>query len=124
MPICNQMQYKEMWLPNFLQQDTPGKNFAYTRTLVPGKLIRFETINFLGEVSDQLKSWEMLTSRCDHPELAKFICSLYTPVCLQNSQGTPEDMSTYMVPPCRQLCQSVYDKCYTVCYNYFVINLK
>ena len=78
-------------------------------------------IILLGEISDQLKSWEMLTSRCDHPELAKFICSLYTPVCLQNSQGTPEDMKPYMVPPCKQLCQSVYDKCYTVCNKYYVI---
>ena len=45
-----------------------------------------------------------------HHELPKFLCSLYTPVCLQNhNKDTPSDMLQTRIPPCKQLCVAVRD---------------
>lgn len=88
MPICNRMEYKDMWLPNFMEQES------------------------LKEVADGLKAWENLVLRNCHHELPKFLCSLYTPVCLQNhNKDTPSDMLQTRIPPCKQLCVAVRDAC-------------
>merc|ERR1711935_470415 len=83
MPICSKMAYKDMWLPNFMQHES------------------------ISEVEEQIEIWSHLVNRNCHHELPKFICSLYTPVCLQNLPDTPRDMLTTRIPPCRQLCTAV-----------------
>ncbi|VDL88478.1 unnamed protein product [Schistocephalus solidus] len=45
----------------------------------------------------------LLTSHC-HPQLMKFVCSIYNPLCLQSHQIMP-------IQPCREFCEEVHREC-------------
>ncbi|VDK80490.1 unnamed protein product [Dibothriocephalus latus] len=45
----------------------------------------------------------LLTSHC-HPQLMKFVCSIYNPLCLQSHQIMP-------IQPCREFCEEVHSEC-------------
>lgn len=76
MSLCNNIGYHQMRLPNLLEHDT------------------------LDEVTSQAKSWNpLLGIRC-HPDTKLFLCSLFSPVCLDRP-----------IWPCRSLCESVQNSC-------------
>ena len=56
--LCNNIRYDKMRLPNLLDHDT------------------------LAEVVDQAASWVGLVSIKCHPDSQLFLCSLFSPVCL------------------------------------------
>ncbi|XP_075218985.1 secreted frizzled-related protein 5-like isoform X2 [Lycorma delicatula] len=76
MSLCHNIGYNKMRLPNLLDHDT------------------------MAEVSQQAVSWvPLLNVRC-HPDTQLFLCSLFSPVCL--------DRPIY---PCRSLCNKVKQGC-------------
>lgn len=74
--LCQNIGYERMMLPNLLQHDS------------------------LTEVTQQARSWVPLVGLHCHPDTKVFLCSLFSPVCL--------DREIY---PCRSLCESVRDNC-------------
>uniref|UniRef100_A0AAU7EBV9 SFRP1/2/5 protein n=1 Tax=Terebratalia transversa TaxID=34513 RepID=A0AAU7EBV9_TERTR len=74
--LCHDIGYTKMRLPNLLDQDT------------------------LKEVTHQAQSWVHLIRRQCHPDLKLFLCSLYSPVCLDR-----------FIWPCRSLCEAVKKDC-------------
>lgn len=76
MTLCHEIGYKKMRLPNLLDHDT------------------------IAEISQQAVSWiPLLNVKC-HPDTQLFLCSLFSPVCL--------DRPIY---PCRSLCYKVKAGC-------------
>ncbi|CAG2118707.1 unnamed protein product, partial [Medioppia subpectinata] len=61
----------------------------------------------LTEVSQQAQSWVPLSQLNCHPDTQLFLCSLFSPVCLDHP-----------IPPCRSLCVSVQSSCEHVMLNY------
>lgn len=83
MSLCSNIQYERMRLPNLLAHDT------------------------LTEVAHQSSSWvPLLNVRC-HPDTQLFLCSLFTPVCLERP-----------IYPCRSLCVAVQTACEKRMTNY------
>ncbi|KAJ9584850.1 hypothetical protein L9F63_020817 [Diploptera punctata] len=76
MSLCHGIGYNKMRLPNLLDHDT------------------------MAEVSQQAKSWLALNNIRCHPDTQLFLCSLFSPVCL--------DRPIY---PCRSLCDKVRFGC-------------
>lgn len=74
--LCQNIGYDKMRLPNLLDHDT------------------------ITEVVQQASSWVPLLNIKCHPDAQLFLCSLYTPVCL--------DRPIY---PCRSLCEAVRSGC-------------
>ncbi|XP_033751260.1 secreted frizzled-related protein 1-like isoform X1 [Pecten maximus] len=74
--LCRGIGYTEMRLPNLLDHDT------------------------LNEVIQQSKSWVSLPRIHCHPDTQLFLCSLFSPVCLERT-----------IKPCRSLCESVKAGC-------------
>jgi len=81
--LCQGIGYTKMRLPNLLNHDS------------------------LREVSQQATSWVPLSQLNCHPDTQLFLCSLFSPVCLDHP-----------IPPCRSLCQSVQASCEHVMLNY------
>nr|XP_045596951.1 secreted frizzled-related protein 5-like isoform X2 [Procambarus clarkii] len=76
MPLCSGIDYDKMRLPNLLEHDT------------------------LKEAQQQAGYWvPLLNLRC-HPNTQLFLCSLFTPVCLESP-----------IYPCRSLCEAVRSGC-------------
>ena len=74
--LCRDIGYQQMRLPNLLDHDT------------------------IREVTVQASSWvPLLGIRC-HPDTKLFLCSLFSPVCLDRP-----------IWPCRTLCQAVKNGC-------------
>lgn len=72
MTLCQNIGYTKMRLPNLVEHDT------------------------LHEVSQQSMSWiPLLNIKC-HPDTQLFLCSLFSPVCLERP-----------IYPCRSLCMKV-----------------
>ncbi|XP_069693486.1 secreted frizzled-related protein 5-like [Periplaneta americana] len=76
MSLCHGIGYNKMRLPNLLDHDT------------------------MAEVSQQASSWVALNNIRCHPDIQLFLCSLFSPVCL--------DRPIY---PCRSLCEKVKQGC-------------
>lgn len=76
MSLCHGIGYNKMRLPNLLDHDT------------------------MAEVSHQASSWVALNNIRCHPDTQLFLCSLFSPVCL--------DRPIY---PCRSLCEKVKQGC-------------
>lgn len=76
MSLCHDIGYHRMRLPNLLEHDT------------------------LSEVTEQARSWVPLLGIECHPDTKLFLCSLFSPVCL--------DRPIY---PCRSLCEAVKQGC-------------
>jgi secreted frizzled-related protein 5 len=76
MSLCHGIGYNKMRLPNLLDHDT------------------------MAEVSHQASSWVALNNIRCHPDIQLFLCSLFSPVCL--------DRPIY---PCRSLCEKVKQGC-------------
>nr|XP_027204764.1 secreted frizzled-related protein 2-like [Dermatophagoides pteronyssinus] len=74
--LCNGIKYQQMRLPN---------------------LLLHETIN---EIIEQSSSWLQLLRIGCHPDTKLFLCSLFSPVCLDQT-----------IPPCRSLCENVRRNC-------------
>jgi len=76
MTLCRGIGYTQMRLPNLLHHST------------------------LDEVSGQASSWSpLLTTHC-HPDVQLYLCSLFSPVCLDQP-----------IWPCRSLCERVRAGC-------------
>jgi len=76
MTLCHNIGYTKMRLPNLVDHDT------------------------LHEVSQQSLSWiPLLNIKC-HTDTQVFLCSLFSPVCLESP-----------IYPCRSLCQAVRHGC-------------
>lgn len=76
MTLCQNIGYSKMRLPNLVEHDT------------------------LHEVSQQSVSWiPLLNIKC-HPDTQLFLCSLFSPVCLERP-----------IYPCRSLCNKVRQGC-------------
>lgn len=76
MPLCSGIDYNKMRLPNLLEHDT------------------------LKEAQQQAGYWvPLLNLRC-HADTQLFLCSLFTPVCLESP-----------IYPCRSLCEAVRNGC-------------
>lgn len=83
MTLCHGIGYTKMRLPNLLNHDT------------------------MAEVSQQAGSWvPLLNVRC-HPDTQLFLCSLFSPVCLER-----------LIYPCRSLCEKVREGCEGRMQNY------
>lgn len=76
MTLCHDIGYSKMRLPNLLDHDT------------------------MAEVSQQASSWVPLLNIKCHADTQLFLCSLFSPVCL--------DRPIY---PCRSLCEKVKTGC-------------
>ncbi|KAI0219304.1 hypothetical protein LSAT2_029114 [Lamellibrachia satsuma] len=74
--LCRDIGYSQMRLPNLLDHDT------------------------IREVSQQAKSWVPLTNIQCHPDTKLFLCSLFSPICLDRP-----------IPPCQTLCEAVRAGC-------------
>lgn len=77
--LCRNLAYKEMKLPNLLNHET------------------------MDEVKQQTLSWIPLLRKNCHPDLQRFLCSLFAPVCLESS---PQP-----IYPCKSLCERVKNAC-------------
>lgn len=83
MSLCKEIGYNKMRLPNLLDHDT------------------------VREVTQQASSWvPLLGIRC-HPDTKLFLCSLFSPVCLDRP-----------IWPCRTLCEAVKNGCETLMLKY------
>ncbi len=74
--LCQNLRYNQMRLPNLLEHDT------------------------IREVTQQAKSWVPLVGIRCHPDTKLFLCSLFSPVCLDRP-----------IWPCRSLCSAVKMAC-------------
>ena len=74
--LCKDIGYTSMRLPNLLGHDT------------------------LEEVTQQARVWVALSAIGCHKYTQLFLCSLFTPVCLERD-----------IFPCQSLCESVKDAC-------------
>ncbi|XP_068997543.1 secreted frizzled-related protein 2 [Embiotoca jacksoni] len=85
MALCQNIGYDTMRMPNLLGHETPA------------------------EAVQQSASWLPLLARECHPGARIFLCSLFTPICLDR-----------FISPCRSLCESVRDSCAPImsCYGY------
>lgn len=83
MKLCKDIGYKTMRLPNLLDHET------------------------VAEAVDQSRVWVPLLNLQCHPDTKLFLCSLYSPVCLEPS-----------VYPCRSLCEGVKKRCEERINNY------
>lgn len=77
--LCYGVGYKQMRLPNLLEHDT------------------------MTEVGQQAASWVPLVSVRCHGDAQLFLCSLFSPVCLERSMSA--------IFPCRSLCEAVRAGC-------------
>lgn len=83
MTLCKNIGYTQMRLPNLLDHDT------------------------VREVTQQASSWvPLLGIRC-HPDTKLFLCSLFSPVCLDHP-----------IWPCRTLCEAVKNGCEALMLKY------
>ena len=80
MSLCKNINYQQMRVPNLLGHDA------------------------LDEIEYQSSAWSPLLSIKCHKETQLFLCSLFAPVCVEQSPAT----SIY---PCRSLCESVRQSC-------------
>lgn len=80
MTLCKSVGYSRMVLPNFLQHES------------------------LREVIQQANVWVSLVNTDCHPDIQRFLCSLYAPVCLKSHQEAK-------IPPCWELCDQVRNAC-------------
>lgn len=72
------------------------QNIGYNRMRIPDLLEH----DSLGEILEQSSSWiPLLNVRC-HPDTQRFLCSLFTPVCVDPP-----------ISPCRSLCEKVKSGC-------------
>lgn len=76
MSLCHNIGYEKMRLPNLLEHDN------------------------LNEVAEQAVNWNPLIGIRCHPDTQVFLCSLFSPICLERP-----------VYPCRSLCENVRDDC-------------
>ena len=76
MTLCHGIGYDQMRLPNLLDHDT------------------------MSEVKQQAASWVPLVNVRCHPDTQLFLCSLFSPVCLDR-----------LIYPCRSLCETVKRGC-------------
>lgn len=84
--LCRDIGYNQMRLPNLLDHDT------------------------INEVTQQAKSWgSLLGIRC-HPDTKLFLCSLFSPVCLERT-----------IWPCRSLCEDVKSSCEGIMNKYHFV---
>ncbi|KAL1429291.1 hypothetical protein MTO96_016502 [Rhipicephalus appendiculatus] len=74
--LCRGIGYTRMRLPNLLEHDS------------------------MAEVQQQARSWVQLVNRRCHPDTQLFLCSLFSPVCLERP-----------IFPCRSLCEAVRRGC-------------
>lgn len=74
--FCKDIGFEKMRTPNFLNHDTAKEVYA------------------------ELNQWAPLVSSRCHPRLTLFLCSMYTPVCLDQE-----------IKPCRSLCSDVRKSC-------------
>lgn len=76
MTLCHGIGYEQMRLPNLLEHDD------------------------LKESVQQAENWNPLIGIRCHPDTQVFLCSLFSPICLER-----------VVYPCKSLCESVRDDC-------------
>ncbi|KAM5171164.1 secreted frizzled-related protein 5-like [Mantella aurantiaca] len=74
--MCHDVGYTEMRLPNLMGHTT------------------------MAEVVSKSSGWHKLLQTGCHPYARTFLCSLFSPVC----------MDTF-IPPCRSMCEAVRDSC-------------
>lgn len=74
--LCRDIGYTQMRLPNLLDHDS------------------------IREVTQQASTWVSLINIQCHPDTQLFLCSLFSPVCLNRP-----------IPPCRNLCLAVKEGC-------------
>ncbi|XP_073480124.1 secreted frizzled-related protein 1-like [Aquarana catesbeiana] len=74
--MCHDVGYTEMRLPNLMGYSS------------------------MAEVVSKSAEWHKLLNTGCHPYARTFLCSLFSPVCLDT-----------FIPPCRSMCESVRDSC-------------
>ncbi|XP_018647391.1 secreted frizzled-related protein [Schistosoma mansoni] len=80
MTLCKSVGYSRMVLPNFLNHES------------------------LREAIQQANVWIALVNTDCHPDIQRFLCSLYAPICLKSHQESK-------IPPCWELCNQVRNSC-------------
>ncbi|CAH8576815.1 unnamed protein product [Heterobilharzia americana] len=80
MSLCQNIGYDGMILPNYLQHED------------------------LKEAVEQSQVWISLAQTECHPDLRKFLCALYAPVCVEGHQE-------HLIHPCQNLCEDVRRSC-------------
>ncbi|CAH8854772.1 unnamed protein product [Trichobilharzia szidati] len=80
MSLCQNIGYDVMVLPNYLQHED------------------------LKEAVEQSQVWMSLAQTECHPDLRKFLCALYAPVCVEGHQER-------LIHPCQNLCEDVRRNC-------------
>lgn len=80
MTLCKGVGYSRMVLPNFLQHES------------------------IREAIQQANVWVSLVNTDCHPDIQRFLCALYAPVCLKSHQEAK-------IPPCWEMCTDVRNAC-------------
>ena len=90
-PLCsgNASKYDQTRLPNFISFTNQRQVELFTK---------------------QTQIQELVKTKCSK-DVVFFLCSVLLPICISESKGTDGKMISPMVPPCRSLCENVYNDC-------------
>ena len=90
-PMCrtNSSKYDQTRLPNFIGFTNQTQVDIFTR---------------------KTQMQELVKTKCSK-DLVFFLCSVLLPICISDWEGTHTEIMHPMVPPCRSVCESVYNDC-------------
>ena len=90
-PMCrtNSSKYDQTRLPNFIGFTNQTQVDIFTR---------------------KTQMQELVKTKCSK-DLVFFLCSVLLPICISDWEGTHTEIMQPMVPPCRSVCESVYNDC-------------
>lgn len=90
-PMCrtNSSKYDQTRLPNFIGFTNQSQVNTFTK-------------------NTQMQ--ELVKTKCSK-DLVFFLCSVLLPICISDWEGTDNEIIYSMVPPCRSVCESVYNDC-------------
>jgi hypothetical protein len=119
MSLCSNMNYRKMKVPNLLGHESLDEVLdclAFYFSLNNFSLLklnfRLKKSNTTSKIEYQSSVWIPLLSINCHRDTQLFLCSLFAPVCVEQTQA--------IIYPCRSLCESVKLSCEgsMLSYNY------
>ena len=80
------------------------------RANMTSKFHWFHDSNPSGHLPNKTQMQELVKTKCSR-DLVFFLCSVLLPICISDWEGTHTEIIHPMVPPCRSVCESVYNDC-------------
>ena len=84
-------------------------SWKYDQTRLPN-LIGFTTQTQVDIFTKKTQMPELVKTKCSR-DLVFFLCSVLLPICISNWECTHTEIMHPLVPPCRSVCESVYNDC-------------